>query len=421
MRFSIIAHSAGSVFIEAFAKEIKAIWPDTEIHCTYLDPYLSIVWGLGQEIYGLNADWSDCYSASDITGVFTQGPLVHAYNVDVTWVDRTATVTPVYCYTPAPPDSTPAMAFPCGEQAASSHDWPHEFYLGTIPGADPSILGDKAACAAGYGFSLSQEEEGSGWNNRTSRPVGLDPVVPCGPPPVRQNPYPLSTGLPLQIDLLPNATSASGVNLFGSGATLSGIFSPPGPPAGAGEGGHVPKDGPPVSTNAPPWLAVALTVTNAVNFVTFDAGFSGTNGGQGLMTVYWNTNAIGMVDERVAPPGLETYRFALPGTVTTGLYTLSFRLDAFTNVVSSITVTNVATGFVGLTEPLNLEMLLWGSNNVPVLKLTGAPGYNYVLQSSTNLLNWTPTALLVNTNGTVWFADPAMTNASGRFYRAVLP
>jgi len=138
------------------------------------------------------------------------------------------------------------------------------------------------------------------------------------------------------------------------------------------------------------------------------------------MTVYWNTNQIGTVDERAASPGLQAYRFALPETVTDGLYTLSFRLDAFSNTLSSITVTNVATGFAGVDEPIKLDMLRSG-NNYPVLKLTGASNYTYLVESSTSLADWTPTVLLLNTNGTTLFADPAVPNFSRRFYRAMLP
>ena len=106
--------------------------------------------------------------------------------------------------------------------------------------------------------------------------------------------------------------------------------------------------------------------------------------------------------------------------MTNGLYTLSFRLDAFTNTISTITVTNVSTGFAGLDQPINLDMLL-GSNSVPVLKLTGTSNVTYLVESSTNLLNWSPAALLSNTNGTVLFADPSATNSNQRFYRATLP
>ncbi len=410
----LIGHSAGAGLIQAAADAIRAAGSSIVVQTTFLDPYLGLDYhGLSE--YGRNADWADCYFSHDNqTGSFTEGPLAHAYNVDVTWVDGDKTTLPVPCPSTTAESTPPVLDQICGYQAWSSHDWPHEYYLDTV-------LGAGLACNAGYTYGFPLSKEGGGWDSRGNRLAGDDPLVPCGQPSVRQNPFPLSTDQPLQLSLLPNATSASGVNLFGNGATLSGIFAPPGPLAGAGGAGHVPKDGPPVSTNASPWLAVALSVTNAVNFLTFDADFIGTNGGQGLLTVYWNTNQIGMVDERGVSAGLQTYRFALPGIFNSGLYTLSFRLDTFTNVVSSITVTNVATGFVGISEPLNLEMLLWGSNSVPVLKLTGAPGYNYVLESSTNLVNWTPTALLVNTNGAVWFADPAMTNSSGRFYRAVMP
>ena len=57
---------------------------------------------------------------------------------------------------------------------------------------------------------------------------------------------------------------------------------------------------------------------------------------------------------------------------------------------------------------------------MPRLQLTGPSGYSYLVQTSTNLMNWTPTALLANTNGTVWFVDSAVTNFNRKFYRAML-
>jgi len=156
-----------------------------------------------------------------------------------------------------------------------------------------------------------------------------------------------------------------------------------------------------------------------VNFVQFDAAFTDASAAEGLLTVYWDTNQIGTVDERVASAGLQTYRFFLPNAVTNGVYVLGFRLDSFDNTSSSITVTNVATGFVGITTPLTLSLTL--TNSAPLLQLTGASNYNYLVQTSTNLVDWTPTALLVNTNGTAQFMDFAVTNSSARFYRAVLP
>jgi hypothetical protein len=79
----------------------------------------------------------------------------------------------------------------------------------------------------------------------------------------------------------------------------------------------------------------------------------------------------------------------------------------------------VATGFVGVTQPITLGISI--TNGTPMLQLTAATNFTYLVQSSTNLVDWTPTALLLNTNGTVQFMDSAVTNSSTRFYRAIMP
>jgi hypothetical protein len=127
-----------------------------------------------------------------------------------------------------------------------------------------------------------------------------------------------------------------------------------------------------------------------------------------------------MVDERAEPPGLHSYRFSLPTAVADGLYTVTFRLDAF-DEATSLLITNVCTGFMGITDPIQLEVLRSGSNGALVLKLTAPSGFNYLMQSSTNLVDWVPAALLVNTNGTVLFVDPVPANYRSRFYRASIP
>jgi hypothetical protein len=54
------------------------------------------------------------------------------------------------------------------------------------------------------------------------------------------------------------------------------------------------------------------------------------------------------------------------------------------------------------------------------LLLTGTPGINYAIQTSTNLAlaNWTALTTNSSTNGTFSFTDTGATNKS-RFYRAV--
>jgi photosystem II stability/assembly factor-like uncharacterized protein len=72
-------------------------------------------------------------------------------------------------------------------------------------------------------------------------------------------------------------------------------------------------------------------------------------------------------------------------------------------------------------QPLTLSVATNTYSGLPIFQLTGESGYNYIVQASTNLLNWTNIASVVNTNGLVPFTDPAWANYKQRFYRAVAP
>jgi sugar lactone lactonase YvrE len=388
----LIGHSAGAGLIQAAADAIRQASQSTVIQETFLDPYTG-QYLEGRSEYGFNADWADDYFVVDfMTDYFgvgfdllgqyqaadsTSGQLVWAYNVDVG--GTLDAILPVqYIVGNGIAGSTPSV------NTTPSHGSPIAFYLNSINGAQHS-------CATGYGFPLSIEAGGSG--NWTSKSLNNPPQALCGSVSFSQNEQPVRSDAPVVFSMTPYGTSSSGVSFLGSGGAS-------------------------LTSDAPAWLAVGVTVTNAVNFVQFDAGFTDTNAAQGLLTVYWNTNQVGMVDERVASASLQTYRFALPGTVTSGLYTLTFRLDSFDNS-SSIVVTNVVTGFVGVTQPITLGISR--TNGAPLVQLRAATNFTYLIQSSTNLVDWTPTALLLNTNGTAQFIDFAVTNSNPRFYRAVMP
>ena len=410
-----IGHSAGSAVIEAMARELKSAPNPPDVHLTFLDPYTKTTLK-GRDAYGVGADWAENYFSKDLlSNVYTEGPLLHAHNVEVTWLDEEH-ITYVTNYCPfGMAETTPATILdrqsPCSVQGyvSSSHGWPYKFYQATIAG--------DVANALGYGFSRSKE--GGGWDSRKQYPTNNSPVVLNGQAALLRKLPPSQTQGVFQFGSLPTSTSLFGASFSGAGGfNLSSGRLLPSPQSGARPTGARPLN---ETGEAPAWLAVGVPVTNAVNFVQFDASFAGTSATEGLLTVYWNTNQVGMVDERVAAAGLQTYRFALPAAETNGLFTLSFRLDAFHQTASSVTVTNVATGFVGVTQPITLEATGLATNGAPVLKLTGASDYTYLIQASTNLLDWTPTALLVNTNGTVLFADPGPTSKTTRFYRATLP
>lgn len=72
-------------------------------------------------------------------------------------------------------------------------------------------------------------------------------------------------------------------------------------------------------------------------------------------------------------------------------------------------------------QPSALSVPAYSSQGVPTFQLTGQAGYTYIIEASTDLVNWADIATLVNTNGTVTFSDPSSTNYPQRFYRAVAP
>jgi hypothetical protein len=86
----LIAHSAGAGLIQAAANAIRENAPNIIIQTTFLDPFLGAD-HRGLLHYGANANWSDQYFSHDkLTGSYTEGTLLHAYNVDVTWLDPNA-------------------------------------------------------------------------------------------------------------------------------------------------------------------------------------------------------------------------------------------------------------------------------------------------------------------------------------------
>ena len=76
--------------------------------------------------------------------------------------------------------------------------------------------------------------------------------------------------------------------------------------------------------------------------------------------------------------------------------------------------------FENYLRPLPERALLTATRNLSdhhlQINLTGTPGSLYVLETSTNLLHWTP----IFTNAAPYtFNDPAANIATARFYRAI--
>ena len=406
-RVHLIGHSAGSAMIQEAARRIKIASPTTTVHTTFLDPYFGVLYYENRQLYGQDADWSDAYFARDISGPFTSA-VPHSHSVDVTSLDPEPSRSPLHYF--------------------RLHGWPYDFYMRTVTNGFSTAQGDTSL---GYGFPLSME--GGGWANRGSFPVGNTPVVLSGVPPITSpTDLPANTRLELNLTKLPvsggnytvstPATAQINGDLFqfqnGGSLTPQSVRDSVGSTTGRAVQSLVPAS---VPVLEPAWVSIGVTVTNLVNYVKFDASFTSAAGAQGLFSVYWGTNLLGALDERAADTGLQTYRFLLPEAYTNGTYSLGFRLDAYTTTPSSLTLTNVMTGFIGITNPPALSVAPSATNGPAQITLTGATGFYSLLQSSTDLTNWISIATLVNSNGLVQFSDPGSTNQTRRYYRAVVP
>ncbi|MEK7675858.1 MAG: hypothetical protein AAB676_08510, partial [Verrucomicrobiota bacterium] len=104
-------------------------------HTTFLDAYTGVT-DNGASQFGSVSDWADSYFAVDTDTHDrdfgrTEGPLDHALNTDITWLDPNKTLIPIPCYTTA--GSNPLVLDQiCSYEAASLHRWPYDFYLETI-------------------------------------------------------------------------------------------------------------------------------------------------------------------------------------------------------------------------------------------------------------------------------------------------
>lgn len=410
----LIAHSAGAGLIQAATDEIHKRAPGIIVQETFLDPYTG-PYLEGRNTYGQNTSWADDYfvfdPGTDLGGVgltvllqlqapaSTSGKLNWSFNVDVGATVQ-AEQLPFY-YGDGVLGSEPQYITVVPDL---THGTPIDFYYSTI-------LGTEKGCANGYGFDLSMEAGGAiYWPNL---PTNNSPLALCGNSSFSQTPQPINLNSLFNLATQPSGTSDLGVNLLNNSATLTANSTPQ---TEVRPGGAKPADS--TSSTSTVWLATGLTISNAVNFVQFDASFADTNNAEGLLTVLWDTNQIGTVDERVAGQSPQTYRFFLPNTVSNGLYVLSYRLDAFNDMTSAIVVTNVAAGFYGLTSPINLDISI--TNGASLLKVTAPTNFVYLIEASTNLTDWTPMAMLLNTNSVCRFLDTTRTNSDRRFYRVLL-
>ena len=390
-----IAHSAGAGLIQSATDTIRSSPSSSSviIHETFLDPYVGIL-GSGVSEYGQGTDWADNYFARDWETEtfgnlfpFTDSVMLHTYNVDVTSLDTIDRVKLDYFIT--------GEGIPC-YKTVSKHMWPVNFYSNTIAGIVSSDYD-------GFGFLLS--EVGGSWCATT-------------------NTYKAGNGM-----------GGNGTALKTLGVVDPRCFLPLYPPTYpkvvvdfmnspsqfAGDIQAIAHDSIKLSTHSPAWQATFVTLTNPVNVVSFDMEFQSVPDAQGLLSVYWDDHMIGSIDERAVQAGLQHYTYTFPLTSSNSLHMFGFRIDPFTNIQSVAVLTNVVLSCKGVIQPFTLSATTNTSNGLRLYQLNAQAGFEYIVQASADLINWTNIAILDNTGDATRFFDKDSLKNDYRFYRALAP
>ena len=292
---------------------------------------------------------------------------------------------------------------------------------GQRPETTQPIPGDRPQGYGNYGFPLSKEAGGWG-HHSTLLPNNNPPVFLGGHGGYPQGTLPVNSTPVFDFSVVPHAVGQTGsvqFNASGFTATSGGTQLAP---QQASSSVQFSGAAAPPPAYSPAWTSIPVDTASRVNFVKFDVSFNSQSGAMGLLTVYWNNVQIGQIDERYATTGNSNYIFAISSAYLDKSNSLGFRLDQFSGVLSSIAVSNVAVGLSGLATQHKLTIASPAGGAAPVLTLTGALGYTYIVESSTDLINWVQMAgVTLDTAATSLLNDPSASTVPKKFYRAVSP
>ena len=130
----------------------------------------------------------------------------------------------------------------------------------------------------------------------------------------------------------------------------------------------------------------------------------------------------------VAPDTNATIYYTLDGTAPTTnslLYAGPFNVSRNATIAASAWRTgynnSVAATALFYITPVQFTAASFATNHQFQLGFLGVAGSNYVLQASTNLLNWTAISTNTATTNAFYLYDPSATNFRQRFYRVLQP
>jgi hypothetical protein len=118
--------------------------------------------------------------------------------------------------------------------------------------------------------------------------------------------------------------------------------------------------------------------------------------------------------------------YTLDGTLPTtnslqysGPFSLAGNAVVSANAFETNFINSIAATALFIVQPLQFTSGSFLSDGEFQLQFAGAPGSNYVLQASTNLLDWTPLSTNPAQSNLLYLLDPKATNFPTRFYRVL--
>jgi len=112
------------------------------------------------------------------------------------------------------------------------------------------------------------------------------------------------------------------------------------------------------------WAKIDMTFNTSFDGLEFDYEFLSEPGAEGYLTIYLDGNVIGHIDERYKEIGVRrSPRFAL-GNIESGEHTLSLRIDPYTDIASSVQITQLAFYHqaTNVTSAINVPDILSGGS-----------------------------------------------------------
>lgn len=295
----LIGHSLGAFVISSAARYIEEHKPGTNMHLTFLDPYILNHVTLMNDLDFVQSKagqyWSDNYFVKDLTGAFTEGSSQYCHNVDLSNI-------------------MPNILWPFDYQ----HNWVHDWYQETIdawPG--PGV--------PEYGYARSLEASLVSWNANLRGDYPLGNMSPVKPEKTKQ----------------------------GAWAWLASIVSP-----SITGTVTVDENGLGLGTGSPVWASMLLVLEEEDNYIQFQYQFNGI--GEGFLSVYLNDQLILLGDERLDDGELCDSGSIYIGELLEDVNWLSFRLDPLDDDPAGIWISDIEYGHV-TPEPATAALLALGA------------------------------------------------------------